>query len=321
MKTRSWIMAILVAAGAIVLAATPSGAAGLKAGATVWYTWWDGANRSISTGAGTPLSTLNRYHQVPAILYGPVLSVDFNQRWSLSVIFALGTDIRARGSYYEPWMSGYHRLGNRYFRYDLDPTAAYAFNRYVKVFAGMKLQGYDIDGTSETYYSNRFEKSSPKTKYIAYGPGAGIGLTVPLHENLFVIANVSGLYMRSDITRKELITVYGTVGQGNDASSTNGRFAWNVWGGNANASLAWYVPRASLTFSLGGRYQLFWIQLAGNHVSNRTTSIRYGGVNLFAAQFGEAISEYIARHSYHGKYDHFYGITFSTIYSFDFSKT
>ena len=138
-------------------------------------------------------------------------------------------------------------------RYDSDLALNYRITDYFKLFLGCKYAGFtwDTDG-----------------KHQAIGPGAGISAVIPVGGNFFLLGNVSGLYL------------WGKEGGGKeidyDASARE-------YGFNTNLSLAYYIPGASTTISLGGRLQQLHIDYDGTEngaVSDSTS--RFYGVTLTA---------------------------------------
>ncbi len=68
---------------------------------------------------------------------------------------------------------------------------------------------------------------------------------------------------------------------------------YNAWVGNSSLSLAWYIEAASLTLSLGGRYQV----LCMVHDKKQWIFLKYSR-----------------------KYDHLAGISIAAIYNFIIGK-
>lgn len=138
-------------------------------------------------------------------------------------------------------------------RYDSDLTLNYRISDYFKLFAGAKLMGFTWD---------------PDGSHMAVGPGAGISTTIPLGGNFFMLGYISGMYLRGDEE--------GTKGVPYKEKA-------NEYGGNASLSFAYYIPGASTTISLGGRYQQLRIDYE-NNISGMTpdSTSRFYGVTLTA---------------------------------------
>ncbi len=148
----------------------------------------------------------------PTFMYGPVLSFGFSKKWSLSSIFLYGR------------FSG-ESSSSDIERFDSDTTLNYSINRFIKIFGGAKVMGF----------------TQPDFSHISAGPALGVGLTLPLGGNFFVLANVSGMY--------------NYAWQHENSVNLNAV----VPGVNTTLSLAYYIEKASTTITLGGRFQYFHI--------------------------------------------------------------
>lgn len=109
-------------------------------------------------------------------------------------------------------------------RYDSDLALNYKISPMLKLFAGAKFIGI---------------KWSDGDHYAA-GPGVGLSAVIPVAGNFFLLGNFSALYLYGSED--------GTKGIPYDTKAKE-------YGGNASISLAYYIPEASTTVSLGGRYQ------------------------------------------------------------------
>lgn len=187
---------VLLAAFSFVLV-TPavSHALDLGVGATCWYSWWEFD------------SDAEDMEFDPGPLYGPVLSLGFSKNWSLTSVFLYGKFDSVSDN-------GPPNLK----RFDSDTALNYNINRWLKVFAGGKVMGFDYDGGVN----------------IAYGPAAGIGITAPLGGNFFALLNASALYLWGEQENYNFIE----------------------YGYNGTVSLAYYIQSASTVVTAGFRYQL-----------------------------------------------------------------
>jgi hypothetical protein len=152
----------------------------------------------------------------PAFLYGPVLSLAMSPDLSLSFVFLYG-QFQMNFENGDPPMD----LN----RYDSDLTLNYRISSYFKLFAGAKYMGF-------TWAANG--------KHAALGPGAGISAVFPLGNDFFLLGYISGMYL---------------MGNEDGDKSRQYKAETTEYGGNASLSLAYYIPGASTTLSLGGRYQ------------------------------------------------------------------
>ena len=115
--------------------------------------------------------------------------------------------------------------------------------------------------------------------------GAGIGVTVPLSQSVFLLVNVSGIFLYSAFEGME------------DDFDNDQKWVYTSYGANGSLSLAWYVDSMTTTISLGARYQY----LHNNRNSRRS----------------DAITDPDDTDPFDGNADRFYGLTFSAVYSFE----
>lgn len=198
------ILLYFFTAAALFTAAIPAFSMDLTVGATTWYSIWD-------TDTEGPKN-------VSAFLYGPALALKINDDFGLNSVFMYGVyDIEFTGNSYD------------YKRVDSDTSLGYRINDYIKLFCGVKYMGYFVDISGGTM------------KHQSAGPGVGLSGVIPIGNDFFFLANVSGLYLWGKTTA----TYAGAI-----------ETSFYEYGINSSASLAYYIPAASVTLSLGGRYQL-----------------------------------------------------------------
>lgn len=148
----------------------------------------------------------------PVLYIGPSISYQFAQSWNTTLV-ALFTP-----SPYE-MKDDDESLDIK--RYDADLTLNYGLTRYIKIFFGGKYLGFFFNGG----------------KHHGAGPGGGIGLTIPVIENFYFLANASALYL------------WGSHKDEDDTADFAER------GYNATAQVAYYAASLGLTTSIGYRYQ------------------------------------------------------------------
>jgi hypothetical protein len=228
----------LVVLGIVVLIMSPSVSKGadVSVGATAWYAEWllRPTSTSNNNGGGTPKTTMG-----PEWMVGPALSVRFAQNWTLGEVFlysATKYDMSSSGG-------GPGKLS----RTDSDTTLNYNINRYFKIFPGVKYMRFSYTGGH----------------HQSVGPGFGVGATLPLTDNLFVIVNGSGSYLFGD--HKD---------QG--ASSVGFR----EYGYNTTAGLAYYVESISTTINIGYRYQFFHTKFDNHNSGNDDLDHTFRGFNM-----------------------------------------
>jgi hypothetical protein len=191
-------------------------AAGMSVGASTWYSQWK--YESPSTGTMKSDWTL---------MYGPSIGIDCADNWSL-------TSVLLSGNYH--FKDDSLGLDFNYRRYDSDTTLNYSVFKWLKVFGGFKYMRYDIRNNFSVIPPFGFAQS----RHYTYGPGLGLGLTIPLHESLFALATFSAMRL-SGQTSQDGEPVIRCVETGY----------------NAAASLAYYIDSMATTLSLGVRYQYF----------------------------------------------------------------
>ena len=178
-------------------------------GATTWYSWWSG---------GTPEDG----DADPTFLYGPAMSIKFNDDFNLTFVYLYGkydvTGEADHGGGPEPFKVKFKRS-------DADLALNYRLNDYFKVFGGIKYIDSSLPGMFDWY---------------GYGPGFGLSATLPVAENIFLLATLSGYHL------------WGKEDHPGDGKSNN-----KSYGANTTLALAYYIAPASTTISLGGRYQYF----------------------------------------------------------------
>ena len=134
----------------------------LTVGATTWYTWWD-------------ISQKSKREADPTFCYGPAIAVKFNEDFNLTFVYLHG-----RFEFTDSWSeSGVTKTVTRKLkRNDSDLALNYRLNNYLKIFVGAKYMACSFTDMD----------------WIGYGPGLGLSATVPLDENLFILATLSGFY-------------------------------------------------------------------------------------------------------------------------------
>ena len=183
-------------------------AADITVGATTWYSWWD-FDQSGNT---------NNTEFDSALLYGPALSVKFNEDYNMTFVFLYGNfDMNETDS------GTGTKTTRELTRTDSDLALNYRLSNYFKIFAGAKYMSYKM----------------PDFDHSSIGPGAGISFVVPVGGDFFILGNISGLYL------------WGRDDQNDEKDN------YKEYGANSSLSIAYYIASASTTISLGGRYQYF----------------------------------------------------------------
>ena len=170
----------------------------------------------------------------PAFMYGPALAVKFSDDFNLTAVYLYGKFDMGGGA--------------KISRNDLDLALNYRLNDYFKAFAGLKYMGY----------------SMPFLDHSGIGPGLGLSATLPMAENLFLLATLSGFHL---------------WGQNDfDYAGNVKKTDYTEYGMNSTLSLAYYIEPASTVVSLGGRFQYFQTHLDGEGI----TKNKFYGATLTA---------------------------------------
>lgn len=302
----AFTLAAMLLAG---LASPLRAGAGFSIGANAWYVQWIPAwsDGKLFLPPGTlPLSgnyssrlTTNTFKTDPAFLYGPSLALSIN-RVSFTSVFmygrltSLSTGLIKSFPFFMP-LSRYHRTIDRF---DSDSTIGYRVHDAVRLFLGFKYQGYRY--LERLYYLNAtttmegMYNSRGRATMDSFGPGMGVGFTIPLHRNLFLLNTLSAscLFGSEKYRIKRHIVLTFPTGYFIPLGQFSGEKFYSITG-NGSLALAYYIEKAGLTLALGFRYQgQFYLQNPGR------------------ARF----------YNYNRKFDHSYGATVSLTYSFSAGK-
>ncbi len=215
-----------------------SSALEVSAGVATWYAWWENVNNDSNMN-------LN-----PALLYGPIISLRFDESWSLAGVFLYG---RFSGKDQEGEDGGPDKIS----RYDSDISLNYNINRYFKIFTGGKFMGFSWD------------ENQSDGKHWSAGPGLGLGATFPLTQSFYLLFNISGTYS------------WGKHDQSNSGTSDDkSSVKLNERGFNSTLSFAYYIASASTSINLGFRYHYFYIDYAENDDHNKDEAHNFFGPTL-----------------------------------------
>jgi hypothetical protein len=316
---------LLVSASTIILhAASASAAVDLSIGGTAWYAWWkpawsDGkaSNRAYNKGLAFFLEDSHDFKPSSNAMAGPIISLGFLERWSIQTVFTMGRLLfKSNGTSSDMLIApgftntapSYKKYTRDVLKWDSDTSIGCAVHRMVKIFAGFKHQGYRYD---ETMKNTLFIPSDTNFFYRAltddvrsYGGGLGVGLTIPVVADFYIMASVSGvaLWSYETISVRQRDTLIYSISAGNVGIlfliPQKGHYF--SYGGGASLSLAYNIEKINTTLSLGGRYQILF---------NRQ------GYNKYNPLFNDVSINIID-----GQYDHFFGITLSAIYTFHIGK-
>ncbi len=245
---RKSIFVPLVSALMVVAFSGAALAVDLTVGASVWYAWWQFSSKET-------YDSVSNDDRDSGFMYGPILSVKFNDTWALSTRFMTGSFGFAEtiGYDYENASDFVHR--DKTYKFDSDTIVTYSVTRMFRIFGGVKWMGYNW--YQKVYYVNIdgypvFE--STKSYESTVGPGLGVGFSVPLADSLFLMINVNGLYTVGTETMTTS-TYYYDIAESSKSGPVVQVFDLVSWGGNGDIAVAYYLQSAKTTLSLGFRYQ------------------------------------------------------------------
>lgn len=294
----------------------------ISLGGTVWYVWWKPAWADNKwTGAYIYNDVAGYWHEdahdfkmSSGAMAGPILTIGFLDRWSISTMAVVGQSVFSTAGYglgFDYFLDTQGITRKEYTRkvlkWDSDTTLGCAVHKYIKLYAGFKAQGYRYKETIHFYdltgYPDTVIVHMEGTNTVScYGPGLGIGTTIPLAKDLYMLASLSGIILWcSERADRSLNDSYAFDSAGPIVCyylMPKGRFM--SYGGTASLSLAYTIDPINTTLSLGGRYQLLY---------NRQ---KYSNSN--------PLKNDVTMNIIDGQFDHFAGITFSAIYTFHTGK-
>jgi len=209
----------------------------ITAGVATWYAWLDQSYTKNVIGNPIYDNTKNN----PNLLFGPALSVKFNDEFNLTLILLQG-----KFNVTEVDNTSVYDINYRFERIDSDIALNYRLNDYFKIFAGVKYLSFRMDHNFGSGGSVYPEGAVYKINRSGFGPGMGFSVTYPVLESMFFVGNLSGFYL------------FGEEEKGyypDTTSNKNVKTNCNDYGMNLTLSLAYYIAPAATTISLGGRAQ------------------------------------------------------------------
>ncbi|HOT46533.1 MAG TPA: hypothetical protein PLM53_17055 [Spirochaetota bacterium] len=177
-------------------------------------------------------------------MYGPSLSITID-RWQISGNFLYG-EFEGNLVAYD-FLPVFSASGFGYIipyskkmdvkKYDCDLLVSYQINSFFKIFFGPKYQGYQYKTTTSL--------SVPSTEDIEHhsgGLGVGIGCTLPIAGDFYLMMNFSGVVL---------------VGMQKGSEDEGDRISI-AYGGNETIALTYYIRAAHIVISAGGRLQYLY---------------------------------------------------------------
>ena len=235
----------------------------ITAGATTWYAW----GRQYYTQKDNIDNYNADIKSDPAFLYGPALSVKFNDDFNLTFVYLYGK------------FSAEKNDGSKadFKRNDSDLALNYKLNDYFKVFIGAKYLSYDIIPVKDNFWGSMDFKVIGMESHTSYGPGLGVSATIPITGNIFGLATISGLYLWGE----EKVDKTNALPYPYELRKTL-KIGYNEYGINSNISMAYYIAQYSIVISLGGRFQFIMADYEDNEIHLSDIKFMIYGATLTA---------------------------------------
>lgn len=240
-------------------------AADISVGATTWYTNWE-----TSDSMGFELKD-------PVFLYGPVMAVKFSDDWSFTLVFLYG-QFNENVKMTDEISGMTFPVDLTIDRYDSDAALNYRLNNYLKIFAGIKYMGYmyNIKISESTMFGTAWFNNDFDHKGV--GPGGGLSGVFPLGYDFYILGNISAMYLwgKDEIKTKSYDPLSDITTSSSSSSSSK------EYGINTGISLTYYIPAASTSISLGGRFQEFTSDYESGSGSASDNISKFWGATLSA---------------------------------------
>lgn len=197
--------AIRVVCAVALLLALPLAAfaeVGYMVAAKVWYATWN--PYLIDMGEEISFEGWQYMKAGSGVMYGPSVAVMPDDRWSVSISYLYGILEADYSAEFSDTQYEYHYNGSvKTTRQDLDTAVSYVLNPSLKLFIGFKYQPaeiktskrggvFDLGTPGDGAYVDESEMTFTQKNYA---PGAGIGFSFLLIENLAFTLNLSMIYI------------------------------------------------------------------------------------------------------------------------------
>ncbi len=228
----------------------------IKAGANVWYAWYEPGFKTQLMGENESTTWDNNFEMIePAeFVYGGLLALNLSERISIGGVFSYGAGWKCKSNYYNnPTGTEIHMFKsiNKIERLETDISISYSLSSVFGVFFGWKYLDEHGEGT---YYYFPLSMSSQiligefDINFYSTGPGVGLSATINIAKNLYLISSITGIYQVSRVTVD--ITGISRIQESKKEEQTD-----KYLGGSLSMNMAYVIPDTSVTLSLGGRYQ------------------------------------------------------------------
>jgi len=257
-KMSSITCIVLVLCSIILFAPKKAHAVDFGIGMYSYYAWWSPSFRN----------QYESFELEPMILYGPVLSISFMDKWSISFLVVqnllVGKEMAPEGNitYRSSGTFGAYQVEDtrRMYRFDADLTLSYSLFDQLRLFFGGKYMYCAFEGGSEEdihltgayTLANDGSLSEDWGGISSWGFGTGISLNLPIIGGLSIQVNESLLYSQTSFdlpvyAQKVPAAVIGMVKEEN---------SYHGIGSNTSLALLYYISPIQTSISLGGRFQV-----------------------------------------------------------------
>ena len=251
----------------LILYPARSEAVSLGVGVSTWYNWWDGYFAGLTTDV-TETKKQEFADMESGFLYGPLLSLRFNETFSISTLFMIGNYSATHSDTINVPLIGIYpaQLSQEILRYDNDTALNFDITSYFKIFIGFKLLHLNIKSTSlRPGYTVPIFIS--KIRLTNYAPAVGFGFSIPVTNDLYLLWNLSILFSIGDYYQEASYPWYIEHDK-----------TINQFGANSRISFAYSFSSINTVLMIGFRYQLLYVFTTGDvrSLSNSKFDSVYG---------------------------------------------
>lgn len=206
-------------------------------------------------------------------VYVPLLAFTFNERWGLSFSALTGkfefsyNGTSINGIMGQPTTTNNYTWIRYAEKYDGDILANYNMLQHIKIFFGLKYQGYEYRNKGLNAVGPFLMPISESASLYTGGIGLGVMATLPL---------AGGLYLQTQLSFQALGGVEVRAGAK--------QVIVNL-GGNAVAGFAYHIKAAHITIALGGRMQFQYYLKSLSLYQNSPTDQFYGAYGSLVLVF------------------------------------
>jgi hypothetical protein len=265
------------------LCAAPLAAMDVLVGVKAAYVGWHPF--LIDVGENLPSAGWEYLEEGSGLMYGPNAAVMLTDRVNLSVSYLYGN---LNSSYQKQYYNSDQNVTNNFtgrveiVRQDLDAALSFSLSPSFKIFIGVKYQPIKItideSGAEWGAVNNYFVKRVQNMKASYIDPAVGIGLSLPLAENIAFTTNLSLLYVVGKFE------VGGHRDQWLDADPLqysyykDPTFKMDISGFGANLEPGFvFITSQGILISLGARIQ--YTRLATDPGKNSGENAKMSGLN------------------------------------------